>query len=201
MEVIGVDPKNIQEKAIKLDIEAFLKVDPKNIQEKAIKLYIEEYMKLSLNSLKDQNMIDMGEKIEGQVKVILEMKLKKLLKLPDVAVIKILDFLLYQSVSDNDAEVVKFEERDDNDRVGRILLKVYDFFCKVVNRISEALEVYGCKCCIILFVTMDVITLMDDEDGNDWKEYFGIEEETVEDIWEDDEMAHSFRELFVGQIA
>ena len=44
---------------------------------------------------------------------------------------------------------------------------------------------------------MDVITLMDDEDGNDWKEYFGIEEETVED----NELAHSFRELFVEQIS
>ena len=92
-------------------------VDPKNIQEKAIKLDIEVYMKLWQKSLKDQKMIDMGKKIEGQVKITLEMKLKKLLKLPEVAVIKILDFLLDQAFSDNDVEMVKFEERDDNDKV------------------------------------------------------------------------------------
>ena len=48
---------------------------------------------------------------------------------------------------------------------------------------------------------MDATLLMEKEDGNDWKEYFGIEEETVEDIWEDDELAHSFRDLFVEQIS
>ena len=29
---------------------------------------------------------------------------------------------------------------------------------------------------------------MVEEDGNDWKEYFGIEQETIEDIWEDEKL-------------
>ena len=166
----------------------------KHFQEEDIQFELKEISKL----------IDVGKKIEERVKSTLQMSLKKLLKLPDVAVIKILDFLLDQSVSDS----VKFEEQDVNERVKRILLNDYDYFCEVLNHIRKNL-VPSYKRCVInyeLLLLEDMeetihLNKLDDEAGNDWKEYFGIEEETVEDIWEDDEMAHSFRELFVGQIA
>ena len=150
--------------------------------------------------------INVGKKIEERVKSTLQISLKKLLKLPDIAVIKILDFLLDQSVSDS----VKFEEQDVNERVKRILLNVYDYFCKsfceVVNHIRERMVCNNsCKCVILLLLLegMETIQLskLDDEAGNDWKEYFGIEEETVDDIWEDEELANCFRELFVEHIS
>ena len=34
---------------------------------------------------------------------------------------------------------------------------------------------------------------MVEEDGNDWIEYFGIDQETIEDIWEDEREARSWQ--------
>ena len=162
-------------------------------------------MKKWQKSLKDiSKIINVGKKIIEKVKIALQMNLKKLLKLPDIAVVKILDFLLDEFVLDKYAlEVVNFEEPDDNDKVRRILLKVYDYFCKVVHSIRQKLEDNRMNCKTFLRVAMEAIQLgeLEEEDGNDWKEYFEIEEETVEDIWEDEELAHSFRELFVEHIS
>merc|ERR1719282_2006982 len=142
--------------------------------------------------------INMVKKIEGKVKIILQMNLKILLKLPDIVMTKIMDFLLVQSVSDHDVELVKFDEWDENDRVRRILIKVYDYFFKVVDHIRKKLVEHRCKCGlpILLFHIMQWLPIqldeMVEEDGNDWKEYFGIEQETVEDIWDDEKLANCF---------
>ena len=138
--------------------------------------------------------INMMKKIEGKVKITLQMNLKNLLKLPDIVVTKIMDFLLNQSVSDYDVEVVKFEEWNENDRVRRILLKVYDYFFKVVDHVRKKLVEHRCKCGlpILLFHIMQWLPIqldeMVEEDGNDWIEYFGIDQETIEDIWEDEKL-------------
>ena len=185
-------------------------IEAKNFQEEDIKTYTDIHMNTWQKLLEDiSKIISVGKKIERKVMITLQMNLKKLLKLPDVIEIKILDFLLDQSVSDNDQEVVKFEERDENVKVRILLLKVYDYFCKVSNCIRKRLGVNRCKCYIndvikvfiILVVEKIPIGEMEEEDGSQLKEYFEIEKEVVEDIWEDDELANSFRELFVVHIS
>ena len=185
-------------------------IEAKNFQEEDIKTYTDIHMNTWQKLLEDiSKIISVGKKIERKVMITLQMNLKKLLKLPDVIEIKILDFLLDQSVSDNDQEVVKFEERDENVKVRILLLKVYDYFCKVSNCIRKRLGVNRCKCyindVIMVFIILEVekipIGEMEEEDGSQLKEYFEIEKEVVEDIWEDDELANSFRELFVVHIS
>ena len=73
------------------------------------------------------NIRKLAKRMEEKVKPNLQKHLKPLLKLPDLAVVKILESIVDLSPSVNDLETVKFDE-EQHDHYRSILLQVYDYF-------------------------------------------------------------------------
>ena len=156
-----------------------------------------------MNILKE--FAEKADKLAQKMKHCLEEQLKNVLKLPDTVVIKILEFLLDNSISSNEWDVIKFEENNDQG-YRRILSNAYDCFLGITQIIRLKIEDYSCDDNLdISDLANEVVRLVNyymEEDKEDWQNYFGIKSKVKTsrkefDFWEDiDELEDAFGGMF-----
>lgn len=171
-------------------------------------LHDEELGLIGLCILKE--LAEKAEKLEQKMKYCLEEQLKNVLKLPNTAVMKILEFLLDYSIYSNDWEVIKFEENN-HEGYRRILANAHDYFVRIVEIVRLKIVEYSCAYHMLMLdvpdLVSEVVSLVNymEEDKVDWQTYFGIRSGVKTsreefDFWEDIcDLGDAFEEMFVEE--
>ena len=141
------------------------------------------------------NLLIKAKKIMEKLTSCLQMDLKSLLNLPEIVVNQIMDILIEQAVTNEDEDVVKFEQNSKEFR--KILVYIYRYFLDIFERIDDFLydpEDVG-ETTLKLFIPGDrylrFVKRMGDglmekrrsfNPAEKWRIFFGIEDEQDQDV-------------------